>query len=216
MGAIVMNAPTLSVMLAFTFILSVSVAAAAGSFSIGLHYDNGVVAPGAVQLLEREPPDFFHEPEEGYAARIIAFNGSELYSRGFDFGLWAYDNPEVLVVADVQLILPSFNNMNELHITDNEGRLIAAVDLSEYAVCNQNKVCNADYGETAATCPEDCIKAETQPAEETLPEQAKEKTVAEEKPAALKKDYILIGALIAVFVIIIALVLAVRKKQAQE
>lgn len=211
-----MNAPTLSIMLAFAFILSVSVAAAAGSFSIGLHYDNGDVAPGAVQLLEREPPDFFHEPEEGYVARIIAFNGSELYSRGFDFGLWAYDNPEVLLVVDAQLILPSFNNMNELHITDNKGGIIAAVDLSEYAVCNQNNVCNADYGETAATCSEDCIKAETEPAEKTVPEQAKEKTVAEEKPSALNNDYLIIGTFALVFVIIIIALLASRKKQAPQ
>ena len=59
-------------------------------------------------------------------------------------------------VADVQLILPSFNIMNELHLIDETGKLISTVDLSRYAVCNQNGICNSDYGETLKTCEEDC------------------------------------------------------------
>ncbi|MEK6863686.1 MAG: hypothetical protein AABX27_00160 [Nanoarchaeota archaeon] len=216
-----MKAPTGIIIVAFALILSASLAAALSSFSISLHYDKGNVAPGEVQLLEREPPDFFHEPEEGYTAKVIAFNGSELYSRNFDFGLWAYDNPGVLDVADVQLILPSFNIMNELHLIDETGKLISTVDLSRYAVCNQNGICNSDYGETLKTCEEDCragmpVGEEKPSAEKQVGEAPAEEPVQEEKPAVFNKDYLLIGALALVFVIIVIALLVSRKKQAPQ
>lgn len=185
------------------FAHSVSAMAGDGSVAFDLHYDSGAVALNEIKLLEREPPDFFLEPEEGYKAEISAFNGSMLYSRKFDFALWAYDNPQVLTETDELLILPYYNYMEEFRLYDSDGELVLTADISEYAVCNQNSVCNPEYGETEKTCAEDCTGAVEKPVEE-LPEKR-------EKLPALKKEHIIIAALL--IILIAAALLAFRAKK---
>lgn len=194
----------------------VSAMAGDGSLAVDMHYDNGKVSLNELRLLEREPPDFFHEPEEGFTAKILAFNGSMLYSRKFEFSLWAYDNPQVLAETDELLILPYYNHMEEFRLYDSDGKLMLSADLSEYAICNQNGMCNPDYGETEKTCAEDCREGmpveEERPAEKAPAEEEGEEK-AEEKPR-VSADYILIGIL--GFVLVVIILLSVRAKKRQQ
>ncbi len=184
--------------------------ASRGSVELLLHYNNGEVTLSNIQLLERDAPNRFFQPFEAYTARIVAFNGSELYSRAFDFPLWEYDSTEILDEVDFQLIAPYFNYMREFELYGKQGELILTADLSEYAVCNQNRVCNKDYGETKETCADDCTYKEIMPTETEAPAEK----AAVEKPS-LKAEYIAIAALALVLAVIIMVILKQQKKRQQ-
>lgn len=214
-----MNKPL--IILILVFLAAIPFCYANGSMSFLLHYDKGDVSLGEINLLERSPPDFITQPEEGFAAGITAFNGSVIFARRFEFPLKDYDSIYTLDKADYALIVPYFNIGQYFYIFDKGKKQIIKADISEYAVCNQNGVCNPDYGETLQTCEEDCRAGMPVEEEKSSVEKADEETTAEEpaqeeKPTAFSKDYLLIGALALVFIIIIIALLASRKKQAPQ
>ncbi|MDI6737356.1 MAG: hypothetical protein QME12_02450 [Nanoarchaeota archaeon] len=207
-------------LLAFALFLAViPICFANGSMSFLLHYDNGDVSLKEIELLERSPPDFISQPDEGFAAGIASFNGSVQYARRFEFPLKDYDSIYTLDKLDYALIVPYFNSGRYFYLFDNDGKQIIKADLEEYAICNQNGICNPDYGETEITCREDCkvgMPVEEEKAEVPA-EPAAEEELAEENKSALSNEYLVIGALAAVLlIIIIAIVLASRKKQAPQ
>lgn len=201
------------------FLAVIPICFANGSMSFLLHYDNGEVALREIELLERSPPDFILQPEQGFAAGIASFNGSVLFARRFEFPLKDYDSIYTLDKVDYALIVPYFNTGQYFYVFDKDIKQIIKADISEYAVCNQNGVCNPEYGETLQTCEEDCragmpVEEEKPSAEKEVEEVTAEETIQEEKPAAFSKDYWIIGVL--VFVIIIIALLVSRKKQAPQ
>ena len=184
-----------------------------------LHYDQGDVSLGEIDLLERSPPDFIAQPENGFAAGILSFNGTPLFARRFEFPLKDYDSIYTLDNVDYALIVPYFNTGQYFFVFDKDLKQIIKADISEYAVCNQNGICNTGYGETLQTCEEDC-RAGMPVEEEKLPEKieavSSEEPTAAEEPSALNKDYLIIGALALVFIIIVIAMLVSRKKQAPQ
>lgn len=127
-------------------------------------------------------PDHKLQPEEGFSARVYGYDGLEAYSFKFSVEFWFYDNPTVLDEKPVLIIFPYYRNIKEAKIYDKENNLQLTVDLSEFATCNQNGVCNPDIGEDNELCSADCRAGE---AEQII---AEEETSSEEDQVVGGKD----------------------------
>jgi hypothetical protein len=122
-------------------------------------------------------PDHIIQPKDGFTAKVYGFDNKELYNFKFAVEFWFYDNPTILSEKPVLIIFPYYRNIKEAKIYDKQDKLQLTVDLSEFATCNQNGVCNPVIGEDNEYCAVDCKAGEA----ETIV--AEEKTAAEQ-PAA--------------------------------
>lgn len=147
---------------------------AAFSFEIG--YDSGEVIIQDLVLIEK-PSSLSKISDTGeYSLRLISFLGEDLYDNHFDFDLefeihqipssdWFDEqgNQIVIPVIDNELIqlnqttkfifVPYFSNAKTVELY-KQNRLFLRADISEFAVCNQNKVC--EEGESYEICSYDC------------------------------------------------------------
>jgi len=154
-----------------------------------------------IELVEGYP-DHKLQPEEGYTAKVFGFDDKEEYSFKFPVEFWFYDNPTVLSEKPVLIIFPHYRNIKEAKIYDKKNKLQLTVDLSEFATCNQNRVCNPNIGEDNELCAADCKAGEA----ETIA--AEEKTAAEE-PAATSQASPASGvSTTAWLIIVLAVILA--------
>ena len=147
-------------------ILALSVAhtayAEALSYSLALDYDSGKLSLQNIELVSATPPKKALENE--YTARILSYRNENLYETTFGISLVKFYGlpisretanlpPEELNETTVDLLLPYHPNAKTIHILKQEA-LLLEVDLSSFAICNENKIC--DGSESPATCPSDC------------------------------------------------------------
>lgn len=167
---------------------------------------------GVPELVEGYP-DHKLQPEEGFTAKVYGYDGAEAYSFKFPVEFWFYDNPTILSEKPVLIIFPYYRNIKEAKIYDKQDKIRLTVDLSEFATCNQNGVCNPDIGEDNELCSADCKagEAEAIAAEEKT---AAEKTAGEEPAKGVSTTTWLIVLLAVILVaIIIGLVKSGKKQQ---
>jgi len=164
-----------------------------------LYKEDGQLILENIELISGNPPDYLLQPEEGdfHIAKVVGFDGKELFSVNFSTELWSYDFGRVSE-RPILLILPYFRNAKEANFYDVNGRLVLKVDLSEYAVCNQNGVCNPGIKEDTETCPEDC-KIEKKEAVEKRAIISKE---AKKPSAAWLVAFLALIALIAIIIML--------------
>ncbi|MBI2106560.1 hypothetical protein HYT57_01115 [Candidatus Woesearchaeota archaeon] len=141
--------------------------------SLTLKYDNGKIMHEETKLISGSPPDRINQPINGYTAKILSFKNELLYSFKFPIELiplsaldpsWFDDegnqiffpNETVESLKKLTFILnfPFFNNAKYIEIYSPEDSLILTVDISKFALCNQNKICDSD--ESKELCPDDC------------------------------------------------------------
>ena len=131
---------------------------------------------GLPELVEGYP-DHKLQPDEGFTAKVYGYDGAEAYSFKFPVEFWFYDNPTILSEKPVLIIFPYYRNIKEAKIYDKTDKLQLTIDLSEFATCNQNGVCNPVIGEDNTLCAVDCKAGEAEAIS------AEEKILAEQ-PAA--------------------------------
>ena len=141
--------------------------------SLTLKYDNGKLKQEGITLIQGSPPDRRNQLITGYTAKVISFNKEVLYSFKFSIELiplsaldpsWFdeegnqiyFPKEKVKPLKELTFVLnfPYFKNVKYIEIYDPNNKLILTVDVSEYAICNQNKIC--DGKESNEICPEDC------------------------------------------------------------
>ncbi|MFH1638068.1 MAG: hypothetical protein ABIB71_06600, partial [Candidatus Woesearchaeota archaeon] len=144
----------------------------------------------------------------GYTAKVKSFKDEELYSFKFSASLHAYDLQQEFEEMPVQLIFPHFVNAEMLEIHSSNGKLMLEVDLSDYALCNQDSIC--DDFEDEAICEEDCPGQAAATEQEDMPESADTGEPLEKTIPAL---WIYIGALIIAIIVAAVLVIKARKKR---
>lgn len=146
----------------FLMVLLAGMASAQSLYSIQLEYDSGNVSMQSISFVDGETT-----PEEGnFTARSVAFNGTVLYSTGFNFepGInYAYredmeiPEPGLDIETDFVSVLIPYNRVAEsIEVLGPEGEKLVEADISEYAECNLNNAC--EQGEDTLNCPEDCLK----------------------------------------------------------
>ncbi|MDD4878701.1 MAG: hypothetical protein PHO02_06755 [Candidatus Nanoarchaeia archaeon] len=176
--------------------------------------DTGETTLESIDLVEGYP-DHKLQPEEGFTAKVYGFDGTELYSFKFPVEFWFYDNPTVLTETYPLIIFPHYRNIREAKIYDKKDNLQLTIDLSDYATCNQNGVCNPDIGEDNEYCPSDCKAGE---AEELEAEQAAQvpedmRVVGPgEKPFVSTTTWLIILLAVVLVAIIIGLVKSGKKQ----
>lgn len=144
-------------------------------FSITLGYDSGDLSKQQVKLIESIGDVDKKSTEGAYSLKLYSFNEQLLYETRFDFELEILGIPpkewfdeegnqiyipnetEIGIIAIEKtatvVFAPYFRNAKTIRIFKND-ELKLEFDVSEYAVCNMNKVC--DKRESGDKCPEDC------------------------------------------------------------
>lgn len=160
-----------------------------------------------VELLEGEPPDYLLQPEDGYQAELLDFEGNELFYYKFPVSLQVYDLAAPLPEKHIGLIFPYVRSVKDMNVYDQSNNLLLNVDLSEYAICNLNGKCEPMVGEDIDVCPEDCeiIPEEEIPLEEELP--VEEEVEEKELPAWL------VVLVVAAILLIVILLIRLKKRR---
>ncbi|MFH1066121.1 MAG: hypothetical protein V1734_06450 [Nanoarchaeota archaeon] len=169
---------------------------------------------GVPELVEGYP-DHKLQPEEGFSARVYGHDGLEAYSFKFPVEFWFYDNPTILSEKPVLIIFPYYRNIKEAKIYDKQDKLQLTVDLSEFATCNQNGVCNPNIGEDNELCAVDCKvgEAETMAAEEETAAEQPAVTSQEAVSGVSTTTWLIILLAVILVAIIIGLIKSNKKPQ---
>lgn len=144
--------------------------------SIVLNYDNGNIHQGNISLIETSEELNKKELNGNYTLKVFSFLNEELYKTSFDFSLEILSSPpkewfdsegnqiyapnetEVgrlnLEKTSKALFVPYFKTGKLVIISDKSSKELLKIDISAFATCNQNKIC--DNQESKETCPEDC------------------------------------------------------------
>lgn len=167
---------------------------------------------GPVELVEGYH-DHKIQPKEGFTAKIYGFDGKEVYSFKFPVEFWFYDNPTILSEKPVLIIFPYYRNIKEAKIYDKKNVLRLTVDLSEFATCNQNGVCNPDIGEDNKLCPADCKAGDAEAIQAEQPAEEAAKVVPESAKGISTTTWIIIALAVVLVAIVIGLIKSGKKQQ---
>jgi len=154
-------------------VLTTTVYADDVSYSLTINYKEGKISLVDLKLREGTAPSRLVQPEEGYTLKVISFNNEVLHSFKFVIELipqhalkpeWFDENgtqiyfPNVTfpVTNETSIVLtfPYFRNAKTVEIYSPNKILVLSVDVSNYATCNMNTIC--DPNENYQVCPEDC------------------------------------------------------------
>lgn len=155
----------------FLFLLA-SIASAQETLIVCLEMTENSMASNCVDVLDGEPDEYLAEYDSSYKANVYSFKGEILTTFNFEKIVDFY-NEETGEQEELEdtISFPYYKNVNKLEILD--GRKVAlSVDLSEYAKCNENNICDAE--ETIEDCPEEC--KEEEPTQVTIIQPVKEET----------------------------------------
>lgn len=202
-----------TIMLALAILLLCSIVSAEDIvFSVDItNTPSGLIFNGA-EIIQGSAPSFLHQPESGFNAYLMSFNNEELFRFNFSSSLKAFDRPGEALQRPIILTIPYFPNAKELNIYEG-GKLALKVDLSEFAVCNENKVCEPEFETKICS---DCIagKAEEMPEEKEgaaqegqaeEPELPSEEEGMEQKLFSPTNIAVIAAALFVLFMLAIAL-----------
>ena len=152
------------------FIWAVPVIVNAEVLRLNLYYDGGTIrwdkmASESIQYFQ--DLNFIKSETGDYRGNIISFRGAVLD----DFKL----NLVPVICSDgvtkdgkmtggcapiskgtMAINIPYYNNGNLFKIFDKTGKMILVVDLTSFASCNENKICEANLKENQDNCSSDC------------------------------------------------------------
>jgi len=161
------------VMFALTLVSANEEKSLAISFKLG--YDHGSVTNLGTNIIETQ--NYINTPvnQGNYSLKIFSFLNEELYQTYFDFDLqilsvppkeWFDDEGNQIYIPNetgtgklglektAKVIFTPYFKTAKYVLVYKDSKEILNINLSSYAVCNQNKVC--DNQETKDTCSEDC------------------------------------------------------------
>jgi hypothetical protein len=158
---------------AIIFIWIIPAAANAAVIRLNLYYDNGIIRwdKMASESIQYFPDLNFVKSEFGdYRGSIVSFRGIVLD----DFKLNLV--PTICsdgVTKDGQMTggcvpvskgiaainIPYYNNGNLFKIFDKTGKMIFVADLTAFASCNENMICEANLKENQDNCSSDCLSS---------------------------------------------------------
>ena len=147
-------------------------------FSLTTNFVSGKLLKQSVFLIQSDEILDFSKKTGDYKVALISFEGNILFETYFDVTADVVPEPlkewfdekgnQVIVpekhvetkLKDVSsvIFLPYFKNAKNIEIYNKKSELELSVDVSEFATCNLNKVC--DFKESHELCPEDCPFAE--------------------------------------------------------
>ena len=143
-------------------------------FSITLDYVSGQLTKQYVKLIQSKEALDLSKKTGDYKLVLNSFSDDNLYQTYFDVttqivpsGLkqWFDEKGNQIVVSEkpvdlelkktsVVVFAPYFRNVKSIKISDKNNELKLTIDVSDFATCNMNKVC--DLKESHELCPEDC------------------------------------------------------------
>lgn len=145
-------------------------------FSIILNYNSGTISLNDVKLIEGIGEIDKNSTDGDYKLTVYSFNEELLYESNFDLDLELFNSPpqewfddegnQIYVPSENEtelakiettskvLFIPYFPNANQL-VIEKESKVELIIDLSEFALCNQNKICDTE--ESQDLCPVDCL-----------------------------------------------------------
>ncbi len=194
---------------------TVSIAAAEDGHSYGLMltFDKKEFTPISLDMIASPAPNHNSQPEDGYIAKVISFSGEELYSYRFAASFHVYDYPDYEEPDEIPVLLsfPYFGNAEMLQVYSQDGkRLMLEVDLSDYAICNEDGRC--DKAEKAGYCSTDCTEGGLSVEEEPAGTEAPVEGEGSDK-GGLGESWPYTVALIIAVIIAIILVFKAKKKR---
>ena len=148
-------------MLAAIFIIPLAPAQTAGddiSYSVSLGFDGNGSSLLNVQLAHAHPMSAGQQGE--YTVKTVSFGGKTIFETGFNVSgkIFAQgpDNEKAnaaLQSTALDLIVPYGPNVQGVFVLKGRDVLLE-IDVSKYAQCNENSVC--DGSESAQACPLEC------------------------------------------------------------
>jgi len=148
----------------FVFILAIPTIVDAAVIRLNLYYDNGTarwdkMAPESIQYFQFGTGD--------YRGTIVSFRGAILDDFKLDLvpvicsdGVTKDGKMTggcVPVSKGVMAInIPYYGNGHLFKIFDKAGKMIFVVDLTSFAFCNENKICEINFKENSNNCSSDC------------------------------------------------------------
>ena len=122
--------------------------------SLILNYDNGTLTDLETSIIETQYPLDKPTTSGNYSLKVFSFLNEELYQDYFDFDLRIFDAEMLdLEQTDKIIFMPYFKTGKSVNIYKGDKEILN-IDISSFAVCNQNKIC--DNHESEDRCPEDC------------------------------------------------------------
>ena len=148
-------------------------------FSLTTNFVSGKLLKQSVSLIQSEEILDFSKKTGDYKVVLISFERDILFETYFDVTTevvpeplkeWFDEKGNQVIVPEKHvetklkevssvIFLPYFKNAKNIEIYNKKNELELSVDVSEFATCNLNKVC--DFKESHDLCPEDCPFAET-------------------------------------------------------
>jgi len=139
----------------FIFIVSVSIVKADYYLITASYYYGGLINKN-LQVLEGEPSIKISEPETNYEIKLISFDEEILFSYKFKLSPTIFIGGKKIELNefDFTLTLPYFANGKRIDIYDTNNRLLLSIDVSKFAKCDEDGICE-DF-ENEEICPQDC------------------------------------------------------------
>jgi len=163
------------ILLAFSMLAFAAHAQQDVVFAVELLYsEDGSIMLENMELVKGAAPDYVIPWEEGFQAELLDFEGEEIFYMTFPISFAAYDRPRNLTEQPVLLFIPYVETSSKLNIKDADDNLLLEIDVSEYAVCNQNGICEPHLDENEILCPDDCAEDFDEYSEELPSEEEEE------------------------------------------
>ena len=191
-----------------------------GAFTIFLTTDGGNVKLESVDRYWIEPPYYISDEYDNMVARVMSFNGTEIYSWTYSTDLTSYVDDIRIDELPLDFSFRDYREAKEVVVFDRIiNRTVLVIDLTPYQSCNFDYFC--DMNEDKESCPEDCdlIYAlggdrQMEPSEEAAQEiaQVSEQTPPEKQDT--KGLYILIIVVLLLASVAFLMFMLSRKRKA--
>jgi hypothetical protein len=205
------------------FLICLSSVSAQISYFFEVKYDleNNKLELNDLDLIE--DGDVYSDSEfVTHDIKLFSFNDEVLYNYSYYWNAMAsYDyfplddntiGPEKPNYDLLQLNIPYFRNGKEIRVTDLSTREMVIIDVSKYASCNEDYVC--DFGEDERSCPEDCrieIIYESDVQENIENKEESIVVTIKEKESSII-PYFVVGVLIIIILGIIVFIIKQKRK----
>lgn len=145
-------------LLGVCFLLIVSVASAQDiHMVVCLHITKDSVSSTCTKLFEGSPEDYVLDYPDYFTGKVYSLKNVLLYNFTFEKSVTAFDGhggSYGVEEFDRDISFPQYRDVGRLEIWEGRNKKLD-LDLSVYATCNEDMVC--DSTESELTCPEDCM-----------------------------------------------------------